>query len=268
MNRIAPQNISAAPVQSIDRVLDIIEILSAAPEGLSIRELSQMTGLHSSTVHRLLHCLVNRSYARKEMYTNKYCLTLRFLEIGGRLSGSFDLVAIAKDRLNALSNYVGEVVHLVQRDGPYVTYLYKVEPGTMLMSMGSRVGSCNPLYCTGVGKCILAFLPEHNVDGIWNASDIRAITPNTITDLNVLKQSLAVIRETGYATDNEENEVGVYCIACPIFNYVGDPVAAVSVSTRASRVTPEFKKDTIERLLAVTADISLQLGYNGKRKGD
>ena len=95
MNRIAPQNISAAPVQSIDRVLDIIEILSAAPEGLSIRELSQMTGLHSSTVHRLLHCLVNRSYARKEMYTNKYCLTLRFLEIGGRLSGYFDLVAIA-----------------------------------------------------------------------------------------------------------------------------------------------------------------------------
>ena len=190
------------------------------------------------------------------------------MEIGGRLSGSFDLVAIAKDRLNALSNYVGEVVHLVQRDGLYVTYLYKVEPGTMLMSMGSRVGSCNPLYCTGVGKCILAFLPEHNVDDIWNASDIRAITPNTITDLNVLKQSLAVIRETGYATDNEENEVGVYCIACPIFNYAGDPVAAVSVSTRVSRVNPEFKKDTIEHLLAVTADISLQLGYNGKRKGE
>lgn len=266
MENSALQHISQAPVQSIDRVFDIIELLSAAPEGLSIHELAQMTGFHPSTVHRLLSCLVSRSYARKEMYTNKYCLTLRFLEIGGRLSGSFDLVTIAKERLNALSNYVGEVVHLVQRDGIYVTYLYKVEPGTMLVRMDSRVGACNPMYCTGVGKSILAFLPEKTVEDIWDMSDVHAVTPHTITDLDELKSTLATIRRTGYAVDNEENEQGVYCLACPVFNYVGVPVAAVSVSAPVSRVTPEYKQNTIEHLLAVTNDISLQLGYNGERK--
>lgn len=249
------------PVQSIDRIFDIIEILSTTPSGMILKDISSTSGLHRSTVHRLLSCLVDRGYVYKDISTGKYCLTLRFFEIGCTVSGTLDLVSIAREQLDELSEFAQEAVHLVKREGNSVVYLYKTEPSKALFRMASHVGRRNPLYCTGVGKSILAHLPETEVEHIWLTSEVQAITEKTITDFNELKKQLLLARTRGYAIDNEENEIGVYCIAAPIFNWASEPIGAVSISTPLNRMTRENEERLLPRLLSVTRNVSVQLGY-------
>jgi IclR family KDG regulon transcriptional repressor len=252
---------SNAPVQSVDRILDIIELLSLYPSGLLLRDLAQVSKLHTSTVHRLLSCLIARGYARKDPRSGKYCLTLRFFEIGCAASGALDLVAVAREQLDELSDFSKEVVHLVKRDGLSVVYLYKAEPSQSLVRMSSRVGGRNPLYCTAVGRSILANLPEDEVNEIWELSDITPVTSKTITNLEALKSQLAIAKKKGYAIDNEENEEGVYCLAAPIFNWKGEPIAAISVSAPLNRMVDENKARILPVLIKTAQNISYQLGY-------
>ena len=253
---------SNPPVQSIDRLFDIIEILSASSGGMLLTELSAASGLHVSTAHRLLNSLVDRGYAYKDSGTGKYKLTLRFFEIGCQASRALDIISVCRPFLDALSDFAQETVHLVKRDGVYVIYLYKSEPSQMLVRMASHVGGSSPLYCTAVGKAILSRLDDKEVESVWNASTIRRITANTIVDLPSLKLQLADIRQKGYAVDQEENEIGVCCVAAPILDWQGVPIAAASVSGHVSRMTPETQQRILPKLLDTTSAISRQLGCN------
>lgn len=252
---------TSGPVQSIDRVLDIIEILAAAPGGMLLSDISSLSGLHTSTAHRLLTSLIDRGYARKDRSNGKYCLTMRLFEVGCRVSGAMDLLTLARSWLDELADFSQEAVHLVKRDGTDIVYLYKAVPVQLLVRMASYVGGRNPLYCTGVGKAILAYLSDQEVEEIWNTSDVHSITEKTIIDLNVLKEQLALIRPRGYATDNEENERGVFCLAAPIFNWQGEPIAAVSISAPLDRMTDEAQSRILPKLFHATKEISRQLGY-------
>lgn len=252
---------TSGPVQSIDRVLDIIEILASAPCGMLLTDIAALSGLHNSTVHRLLTSLIDRGYARKDRTSGKYCLTMRLFEVGCKVSGAMDILSLARPWLDELADLSQEAVHLVKRDGTDVVYLYKALPVQLLVRMASYVGGRNPLYCTGVGKAILAYLPEHEVDEIWEISDVHPITDKTIVDLDTLKEQLALTRERGYAIDNEENEKGVFCIAAPVFNWMGEPISAVSISAPLVRMTETAQKRILPKLLQATKEISSQLGY-------
>ena len=108
---------SAGPVQSIDRVLDLVELLADSPSGMLLSELAGESGLHISTVHRLLNSLIERGYARKDLSSNRYCLTLRLFEVGCKVSGAMDLLALARPWLDDLSDFSQEAVHLGKPDG-------------------------------------------------------------------------------------------------------------------------------------------------------
>ena len=252
---------SSGSVQSIDRVLDILETLSSVPQGMLLTELSAKVGLHVSTTHRLVHMLVDRGYAVKERETGKYRLTLRTFEIGSRVSSVWDLMSVAKPYLDDLASQSQEAVHLVERDGNGVVYLYKAEPFRQLVRMGSHYGLRNPMYCTGVGKSILALLPEEEVDRIWSSESITAFSPNTITELEQMHRELAQIRQRGYAIDNEEHELGVRCMAVAIRNWEGVPVAAVSISAPASRMDDAMIERMLPRLQSAAGSISAMLGW-------
>ena len=221
---------STSPVQSIDRVFDIVETLSLNPHGMALTDLSTETGLHTSTTHRLLTSLIARDYVQKDPVTNKYRLTLRLFEIGNRVINSTNLLPTALPQIEHLAAFTNETIHLVARRGNDVVYLYKEEGHSSLIRTASFVGMHNPMYCTGVGKSIMAYLPEEEVQSIWSNSKIIQFTPNTLTTYEALSADLAWIRANGYAMDREEHEAGVTCIAAPIFNYTGLPVAAISVS--------------------------------------
>lgn len=247
-------------VQSIDRVLEIAETLSSAPPGLSLSDLAAATGLHVSTAHRLVNVLVDHGYALKDTSTGKYRLTLRMFEIGSRVSGIWNLLSAAKPFLDELAALSREAVHLVERDGSTVAYLYKAEPFQQMVHMGSQVGLRNPMYCTGVGKSILSLLSPAEVENIWNTSDICAFTPNTITSLPALMAQLEQSRARGYAIDDEEHEEGVRCIAAAIRNWAGRPVAAISISAPVSRMDDAAMEKIRPHLIRATNEISRMMG--------
>lgn len=230
---------NGSPVQSIDRLFDIIEALSSSSHGMTLTDLSSAVGLHVSTTHRLLASLVARGYVQKDIETGKYRLTMRFFEIGSRVVGGMNLVSVSRPFLEHLADFTGETIHLVARHGDDVVYLYKEDTSNSIVRMASFVGLRNPMYCTAVGKCILANLPEAEVAAIWSRTVVTAFTPHTLVTYEALLNELSVIRSRGWAVDNEEHELGVVCIAAPIFDYSGAPVAALSTSFPASRIDEE-----------------------------
>ncbi|MEA4932367.1 MAG: IclR family transcriptional regulator [Lawsonibacter sp.] len=227
---------SGSPVQSIDRVFDIVEALSSASHGLTLTDLSVAVGLHVSTTHRLLSSLVARGYVRKDIETGKYRLTMRLFEVGSRVVGGMNLVSVSRPFLEHLADFTGETIHLVARDGDEVVYLYKEDTSNSVIRMSSFVGLRSPMYCTAVGKSILAYLPEGEVKTIWDRTVVTPFTPNTIIHFRDLLAELERVRRQGYALDREEHELGVLCVAAPVFDYSGAPVGAVSASAPASRI--------------------------------
>ena len=252
---------SAGSVQSVDRALDILEILSAASFGMNLSDLAAASGLHVSTTHRLVNVLVSRGYAVKDTSSGKYRLTLRTFEIGSRASGMWDLLAEAKPYLDQLAAVSQEAVHLVERDGNCVVYLYKAEPYRQMVRMASHTGLQNPMYCTGVGKSILALLPREEVDALWESETIQKFSENTITDLEQLYRDLELTRQRGYAIDDEEHETGVRCMAAAIRNWAGAPVAAVSISAPAARMDEKMMRGMLPNLQNAANAISAMMGF-------
>ncbi len=248
------------PVQSIDRALDIVEALSVQPHGMLLKDLSAEVGLHVSTTHRLLASLVSRGYVQKDIETGKYRLTVRLFEIGSRAISGMNLVSISRPYLEQLAAGTGETVHLVARNNDEVVYLYKEDRRESVIHMASFVGLRSPMYRTAVGKSILALLPEEEVRRIWDRSVIEPLTPNTIVRYDDLLENLAIVRQRGWAMDNEENELGVLCIAAPIKDFTNTPIGAISISAPAARMTFSTCERFALKVIASTNAISKALG--------
>ena len=248
-------------VQSVERTFALIEQLAAHPQGATLQRLAQGTGLAKSTVHRLLASLAALGYVAQDEAGDRYRLTLKMFEISSGIVNNMDIMAVARLHLERLSQRTAEAVHLVIRDGADVVYIYKTESSPMRMA--SRVGLRSPLYCTGVGKAILATLPPQEVEEIWARSRPQKLTGRTITDLAQLRAQLDEVRANGYAIDDEENELGVRCVALAIPGPGGRAESAFSISGLA----PYMTADRIRRISALALetrdDILREMGLKG-----
>ena len=238
-------------VQSVARIFSIVETLAAHPQGMNLQAVAEETKLAKSTVHRLLSSLIQLGYALQDGVTGQYRLTLRLFELSSAAVSEMNVFSTAKPYLDRLAARTGEAIHLVIRDGTDVVYLYKAEAGGM--HMGSRIGLRSPMYCTGVGKAILAGLPEQEVDEVWRHSTPKKLTGRTITDLPTLKLQLAEVRACGYAIDDEENELGIRCVAVAILGPGGRPEGAFSISGLAPYMSDE-RIHRVARLALETRD--------------
>ncbi len=247
-------------VQSVERTFCILEVLSCFPAGLPLMQVARQCGLHKSTTHRLLGVLVNLGYVVQDDKDGKYRLSLKIFGVGSRLINDSDMLSVSRTYLQELSSQTGEAVHLVVRDGISAVYIYKADASTNTFRMASRIGKNVPLYCTAVGKSMLANMPQEVVEDIWNKSDIIQYTEKTIVTLPQLFEHLNVIRRAVYAIDDEENELGVRCVAACILDYIGTPMGALSVSAPVSRVTEETMQRNIYLVVDTARQISQQLG--------
>lgn len=250
------------PIQSADRIFAILETL-ANHGSMRIIDLSEQLNLHKSTVHRLLASLISMGYVTQNVQSGAYSLTYKLVELSGKILKNTDILNLVHPFAEQLSNTCDETVHFVKKTGNSVLYLEKLESQSVKarsFRLSSQVGITRPMYCSAVGKVILAYLPESEVDEIWNASSIEQKTEFTITDLPSLKKELQVIRKRGYALDNEENELGIRCIAVPVFDFHDTPEYALSVSTLVSRMPDERLNELSGQLLAASRDISHVLG--------
>jgi len=255
-------------VQTIERASSILDILGESPQGITIRELSAKIKLPKGTTHRLLSSLSYFGYVRQDPKTRNYFLGLKLMELGNLLLSQLDLRKEAEPLLRDLAERTKETVHMVFLDRNEIVYIDKVELDrhSSSLRMASRVGLRNPAHSCAVGKMLLAYLTEKELDRIINDKGLPKRTENTITDPIQLREHLKLVRAQGYAIDDEENEKGVRCVAAPVFNEAGKAVAAISISTFAFQITKEVIQDSLRKEVRETAlKISQRLGFRERR---
>lgn len=250
-------------VKSVSRALDIITLVSLKKGGLGVTEIANQIDINKSSVYRILSTLVQYGYVEQDHETGKYKLGYKFLEISSKLLESIDLRAEARMYLQELENETNEVIHLVVYDQGEVVYIEKLD-GNETLRMHSKVGKRAPMHCTSVGKAILAHLPSSIVLDILDRKGLPMHTDKTITNKEAFLAELMTVRQKGYALDLEENEYGITCIAVPIFDHMGQAIAAVSISGPTIRMTEQRLDQLQIRMQHIGKQISGRLGFENK----
>jgi len=250
-------------VQVLDRALSILRLLGERPGDRSLAEVCVGLKLHKSTCHRLLTVLEQNRFVEKSPNSGRYRLGLRLFELGSKAMASLDLREQSRPHLSMVLHETEETVHFCLFDQGEVLYIEKMEPQRSVR-MSSSIGRRAPAYCTAVGKAILSELPRSEVDAIVSRWELKEITKNTITTPEALFAELKMIRERGFAVDDEENEIGVRCVGAAVHDYLGRPVAAISVSGPAFRVTKARVSIISKPVMRAAAALSAELGYKSQ----
>jgi DNA-binding IclR family transcriptional regulator len=247
-------------VQSLERALDLLEALATADE-LGVSDLAARTGLVPSTAHRLLGTLVSRGYAAQSPASGRYLMGYKLLELTSGLQDRLErLRTAARPHLEAIQGETGETTNLVVLEGRNAVYIESVS-GTRSVRLFTEIGHAIAVHTSGSGKALLAWRAPADVDALLAGAPLTASTPRTLTTLEALHEDLAAIRRRGYATDNEEHELGVACVATPIFDHAGLPVAAISVSGPTPRIL-SADADLAGLLRTHAEQVSEGLGYS------
>jgi DNA-binding IclR family transcriptional regulator len=245
-------------IQSVARAVSILEYLAAHKLGDGLTNISRGVGLSKSTTHSLISTLEQMGYVQQDQNSGKYSLGLKLFELGQAMHASMDLRTIAMPYLHALAKKYEETVHLAVLPKGEVVYIDKVDSPRSIR-IASQIGGRNPAHCTGVGKVLLADLPEAELDKALRGRRLQRFTPNTIADPDKLKLHLDKVRADGYAQDEEEIEIGLSCVAAPVKNHRGVVIAAISLSGPSGRIgsLAELTEDVTETARMISA----QFGY-------
>ena len=251
-------------LSSLNDALNILEVVAYDARPFGISEISRMTGYPKSKVHRVFSTLARRGYVRKDSNTGRYQLTLRFLEIGGVAVNQLEIKQVARPYLEKLRDLSGEAAHLAVMDEEGVFYIDKIESAQSIR-MYSYIGGRAPIHCTAVGKVLLAHQPAEKIQRVF-LRERKQYTSHTILDKAKLAEEFKKIRRHGFALDNEELEIGLFCVAAPIRNYSGSVIAAVSISGPGVRLTRSKIKELIPLVIKTGAELSADLGYGVPEK--
>lgn len=227
------------PIQVSEKLFKAIELL-AEKGALSLTEISNYLDLNKSTVHRILNSLIFMDYVKQEEKTLKYGLSFKLCNLASKFLAHNDMISIIHPYLIELANKTNETVHLVERYDTMAIYIDKVETSKNSIRLYSTIGKSIPLYCSGVGKAILAEKTKEEILDIWNQSEIIKITEKTITKFDEFEIKIEEAQERGYACDIEENEIGVHCVG--IYINVPNKEYAISISAPKERLNEETIK--------------------------
>ena len=246
-------------IQVLDRALALLEALSHQGPDLTLAQISERLKLHKSTAHRLIMVLERHKLIEKNSNTGKYRLGLKLFELGTKAIGQLDLRERTRPFLERAVRETGETGHLCVYDDGEVVYLDKIEPSRSVR-LTSSVGRRNPAYCTAVGKAIMAYLPEAQVEEAVRKHGLDQLTRKTITSMLDLRADLAKVRSLGYAIDDEEHEEGVLCVGAPVWSVGEYPIAAISVSGPVFRLSYEKVPAVAESIMTIAKALSQELG--------
>jgi DNA-binding IclR family transcriptional regulator len=254
-----PQSdIPAAPViQVIERMFSLIDVLASREEAISLKEISEKTGLHPSTAHRILNDLtVGRFVDRPE--AGSYRLGMRLLELGNLVKGRLNVRDAAMVPMRELHKLTQQPVNLSMRQGDEIVYIERAYSERSGMQVVRAIGGRAPLHLTSTGKLFLALDEPQRVRSYATRTGLAGHTRNSITQLPALERELSKARQYGIARDNEELELGVRCMAAGIYDDQGKLVAGLSISAPADRLDDGW----LPKLQATANEISSALGYN------
>jgi IclR family transcriptional regulator, acetate operon repressor len=241
-------------VQSVRRAFDLLHLIALTDAGAALSELAAASGLPVPTIHRLLRGLVDSGHV-VQLSSRRYALGPRMLGLGQSAGRTLD--AWAHPHLTRLSELTGETANLAMLEVGQVVYLAQTSSQRHIVRMFTEVGSRVSPHCTGVGKAMLAELPAETAREIVTAAGMPARTRHTITDPDALLEELARVRAAGHAVDDEEQELGVRCLAVVVR---GLPATAISVSGPASRLTRRALGRLVPVVRAAARDLGDALG--------
>jgi len=247
-------------IQVIERMFALIDVLASREEAITLKEISERTGLHPSTTHRILNDLaVGRFVDRPE--SGSYRLGMRLLELGNLVKGRLNVRDVAFQPMRELHKLIQQPVNLSVRQGDEIVYIERAFSERSGMQVVRAIGGRAPLHLTSVGKLFLANDDAQRVRAYATRTGLSGQTRNSITQLQVLERELSRVRQNGVAHDNEELELGVRCMATGIYDDQGKLVAGLSISAPADRLDDTW----LAKLQATTEDISNALGHKGQQ---
>jgi DNA-binding IclR family transcriptional regulator len=247
--------------QSIGKALAILEAMVDDNKPMRLLDISKKLDIPSSTVLRFLNSLINAGYVRQEEDSSRYYLTLKLASLGRRVYGRFSYQSILKPYLYRISNSLQESVSLSIEQDMNVVYIDAVDGPDHVLQTLQRIGKIAPMHSTGAGKVLLLNASDDDLDRFVHIKGLPGFTANTLTTKVAFLKAMNLVRERGYAYDDEECELGVRCIAVPVRDFTGKVVASISVSAPISRMGEEREKDILEVLLKVSHEASQELGY-------
>jgi len=244
-------------IQVLERAFGLLDLLAAHREPVPLKMISEQSGLHPSTAHRILNDLtIGRFVDRPE--PGSYRLGMRLLELGNLVKARLDVRDAALGPMRELHKLTHQPVNLSMRQGDEIVYIERTYSERSGMQVVRAVGGRAPLHLTSVGKLFLANDEPQRVRAYATRTGLTGHTRNSLTDLPMLERELDKIRRTSISRDDEELELGVRCMAAGIYDDQGRLVAGLSISAPADRLEETW----LDRVKETASKISAALGHS------
>ncbi len=249
-------------VQAVSNAIDILELLGEYEHELSISEIVHQLSLTKSNVSKLLSNLEYFGYVELNRYTGNYRLGVKIFQISQAYINKLNLIEVSQHSMQQLKEMLNESVYIGILNGKNIVYLDVIETDEPVR-VRSRIGNVGPAYATAMGKAHLSALTDKEIDDLFGSKSFQKFTNNTIVSIEDLKEEIKIVKENGYALDSEEYEVGVCCVAAPIYDFLGKIIAAISISAPVERVDKSrLDTEIIPALLDSSKKLSIKFGYS------
>ena len=246
-------------ITALQRGLRLLQLFSESARGLTAKQVAVFSRLPVSTVHRFLANLKGTGFLNCSG-DGVYHLGIACFSIGQAALGQLDIRRLSLPYLQELNQQTRETIHLTVRHGLSAVYVEKLDSPEPLR-IHSRIGAAVPLYCTAVGKVMLAYMPDEERKQILPQLGLKRLTPNTVGNRQELEGELYRVRKNGYACDLEEHELHIRCIAAPIWDHAGGVHASLSITAPMMRMTVTRLRQLPPMIQAAGLQISRELGY-------
>ena len=256
MRKVDALNPATRSIQVIERIFSLIDVLSSREDAVSLKEISEKSGLHPSTAHRILNDLVCGRFVDRPEPGN-YRLGMRLLELGNLVKGRLNVRDAALLPMRELHRQIQQPVNLSVRQSDEIIYIERAFSERSGMQVVRAIGGRAPLHLTSVGKLFLSADDIQKVRAYATITGLNGQTRNSITQISLLERELSKVRQYGVAHDNEELELGVRCMAAGIYDDQAKLVAGLSISAPSDRMSDEW----LPKLQATAQQISVALGY-------
>ena len=253
---------------TVGKALEVLDQVATFERPVRFSELLQGSPFPKATLYRFVQTLTNQGILAYDSDSGTYALGMRLVRLAHAAWDQSSLAPIARPYIDALSREVGETVHLAQLDGGQVLYVDKRNASEPI-EMYSQAGRVGPAYCTGVGKAMLAFLPEEQLSRLLQQQSFHRFTQNTLTSKAALQVELNAIRVQGFAFDREEHEPGIICVAAPVLSRNGRVLGGLSITsstTRTDLVALEAHVPTIQETARAIAAEAQNWWFPDERK--
>ncbi|MDR0519088.1 MAG: IclR family transcriptional regulator [Clostridiales Family XIII bacterium] len=254
-----------AGIRVIVKAAAVIDLLAESNNPVSLTDLSGELGIAKSTLHGILATLSSIGYVSKDPDSGDYRLGLRLFELGNTISHKLDERRIAKPYMQVLSEKTGETAHLAILDDGEVLYINKQESNSSIRII-TESGLKLPVHCSGLGKVLLAGMPDEEILALLAKKGMAKYTETTITSTDVFMKEIERVRRQGWASDKQEFMIGLKCVAAPIHNINGKVICAISISGPISRMSGDLLEAKRAHLMKAAKGISKKLGYTGGTK--